>query len=60
MEHETVELRFGKGIGSFLFDRILRGQHKKGQIEVIGPTPAVTRYSCMACSRAACVFGGCD
>ncbi len=29
LEHEAVQLRFGQRIGSFLLDRILRGQHEK-------------------------------
>ena len=40
VEHETVELRFGERISPFLFNRILRGQNKKGQIEIIGPSPS--------------------
>src|SRR6185312_9286587 len=29
LEHEAVDLRLGQRIGSFLLDRILRGQHEK-------------------------------
>jgi hypothetical protein len=29
-EQETVELRFRKGVGAFLVDRVLRGEHQEG------------------------------
>ncbi len=32
-EHETVELRFGEGIGAFLLDRILRGEDQERLFE---------------------------
>ena len=34
-EHEPVELRLGQGIGAFLFERILRGQHEEGRSQLI-------------------------
>ena len=37
VEHEAVELSFGQGIGALLFNRVLRRQDKKWQIECIGP-----------------------
>ncbi len=36
LEHEAIELRFGKRIRSFLFDRVLRGDRDEGAIERIG------------------------
>ncbi len=36
LHQEAVELGFGKRIGSFHLDRILRGHHKEGRIELEG------------------------
>ena len=36
LEQKSVALGFGKWIGSFLLDRILRGQHEEGLGEFIG------------------------
>jgi hypothetical protein len=33
VEHEPVELRFGKRIGAFLFDGVLGRQDKKRQVQ---------------------------
>ena len=33
-KHEAIELRFGQRIGSFLLDRVLRGQHQERRIEL--------------------------
>ena len=35
-EHEAVELRLGQRIGSFLLDRILRGQHEERRGQIVG------------------------
>ena len=32
-EHEAVELRFGQRVGSFLLDRVLRGQHQERRFQ---------------------------
>ena len=32
-EHKPIQLRFGQRVGAFLFDRILRRQHKKRRFE---------------------------
>ncbi len=36
IEHEAIELRFGQRIGSFLLDRILRGDGKEGFGQIVG------------------------
>ena len=33
VEHEAVELGFGKGVGAFLFNGVLRGEHEKRRRE---------------------------
>ena len=35
LQKETVELRFGQGIGAFLLQRVLRRQHMKGIRQVV-------------------------
>ncbi len=36
LEHKAVELGFGEGIGAFLFDGVLGGHDKEGEIEGVG------------------------
>ena len=36
LQHETVDLGFGQGVGSFLVDRVLRGQDEEGRRELVG------------------------
>ena len=58
-EQEAIELGFGQRIGAFLLDGVLRGQHEERDRASDNPTPPMeTLRSCMASSRAACVFGG--
>ena len=35
-EHEPVQLRFGKRVGAFVLDRILRGEHQKRLVQCVG------------------------
>ena len=35
-KHEAVELRFGKRVGAFLFDRVLRRENEKRRLERVG------------------------
>ena len=35
LHEEPVELGFGKRIGSFHFDRVLRGHHEEGKLELV-------------------------
>ena len=58
VEHEPIELRFGQRVGAFLLDRVLGREHEQRPVEVEPHTLTVTWYSCIASSRAACVFGG--
>ena len=39
-EHEPVKLGFGQGIGPFLLDGVLRGQHEERFWKIIGPASA--------------------
>src|SRR6056297_2411722 len=38
LEHKSVELGFGQGIGALLLDGILGGEDQKGKIEIVGRT----------------------
>ncbi len=56
---ESVQLRFGQRIGSFLFQRVLRGHHEERAWRACGfHPPLVTCFSCIASSIADCVLGG--
>ena len=59
VEHEPVELRLGQRVGPFQLDRVLRRQDEERRLEGEGlRPPAVTCFSCIAWSSAACVLGG--
>ena len=38
VEHESIELRFGKGVGAFLFNRVLGREHEKRSRQGVGLT----------------------
>jgi hypothetical protein len=50
VEHEAIELGFGKGVRPFQLDRVLRGEHVERLFELIGA--ALNR------DAADCVLGG--
>ena len=57
LEEEAVELGFGQRIGAFLLDRVLRGHDEERLLQAWMVPPTVTLCSCIASSRADCVFG---
>ena len=58
VEHEAVQLGLGQRIGALVLDGVLRGQHEERLGQPMPLPPAVIWCSCIASSRAACVFGG--
>ena len=58
VEHESIKLSLGKGIGSFLLDGVLSCQDKERS--GVGDAASLQCHliSCMASSRADCVLGG--
>ena len=54
---EPVELRFGQGIGAFVLDRVLRGDHHEGRRQLVRDAVDVTCRSAIASRRADWVFG---
>ena len=54
---EPVELRFGQGVGAFVLDRVLRGDHHEGRPNWCVTPSDVTCRSAIASRRADWVFG---